>query len=63
MRRKKTAANIIMVLIIAALAVGGTAGPRGTGQDEEDRGLPALQPVQEKVSLWAGYARPAGPQL
>ena len=47
----------------AALAVGGTAQPRGPGQDEEDRGLPALQPVQGKMPLRAGYARPAGPQL
>ena len=47
----------------APVACGGPSGPGGPGQDEEDRGLPALQPVPEKVPLWFGYARSAGPQL
>ena len=46
-----------------ALALGRASEPRRSGQDEEDRGLPALQPVQGQVPLRAGYARPAGPQL
>ena len=47
----------------AAFALGRASQPGRTGQDEKDRGLPALQPVQGKMPLWAGYARPAGPQL
>ena len=47
----------------ASFALGRASQPRRSGQDEEDRGLPALQPVQGQVPLRAGYARPAGPQL
>lgn len=47
----------------APVARCGLSEPGGTGQNEEDRELSALQPVQGQVPLWAGYARPAGPQL
>ena len=46
-----------------ALALGRASEPCRSGQNEEDRGLPALQPVQGQVPLRTGYARPAGPQL
>ena len=47
----------------AAFALGRASQPRRSGQDEKDRGLPALQPVQGQVPIWSGYPRPAGPQL
>ena len=47
----------------AAFAFRRTSQPGRAGQDEKDRGLPALQPVQSQVPLRAGYTRSAGPQL
>lgn len=47
----------------ASFALGRASQPRRSGQDEKDRGLPALQPVQGQVPIWSGYPRPAGPQL
>ena len=37
--------------------------PGGTGEDEEDRGLPALRTLQVDVPVWSGYAEAFGGEL
>ena len=37
--------------------------PGGTGEDEEDRGLPALRTPQVDVPVWSGYAEAFGGEL
>ena len=44
-------------------ASGRMALRRMAGENEEDRGLPALRAVHEKMSLWAEHAGSAGEEL
>ena len=47
----------------APFSVSGTPLPGGTGENEEDRGLPALRTLQVDVPVWSGYAEAFGGEL